>query len=104
MYIKIYNANIKIVLIAVITTFILLIFPIFIRFNFAYSNEAKKILYTVKLFNFIVIFYGYVEKIEEGIAIHLNKTKAIIITNDKIFDVKNKIKPLVVVSCNDEGF
>ncbi len=94
LYIKIINANIKIVLITVILTYVLLIFPIFIRFNVAYSNEVSKVFYKVKLFNFIVLFYGYVEKIDEGIAIHLNKRKAIIITNDKIFDVGNKIKPL----------
>lgn len=94
LYIKINNANIKIVLISVILSYIILIFPIFIRFNLSYSTDVKKFLYNVKLFNCIVILYGYAEKIEEGIAIHLNRRKAIIITNDKIFDVRNKIKPL----------
>ena len=94
LYIKNLTANIKIVLTIVILTYILLIFPIFIRIDVAFTKDAKKILYKIRLFNLFVLFYGYVEKVNEGIAIHLSKRKAIIITNDKIFDVKNKIKPL----------
>ena len=94
LYIKNLTANIKIVLTIVILTYILLIFPIFIRIDVAFTKDAKKILYKIRLFNLFVLFYGYVEKVNEGIAIHLSKRKAIIITNDKLFDVKNKIKPL----------
>ena len=94
LYIKYFYANIKIVLAIVITVFIILIFPLFLTFDINYKQSTKRVYYKIKLFNFVLLLYGYVEKIQEGIAIHLNRKTAIIITYDKIFDMKNKIKPL----------
>ena len=78
----------------VVVLYILLIFPIFININLKYSAEKQILEFNVKLFKFIKIFDGYVEIIDEGIIIHLNKRKAILIFYKDIVSVRKKFEPL----------
>lgn len=55
------------------------------------KNHGLK--YSIKIF-FIKILYGKIEKQPEGIVIHLNKKKAILIFYKDIFGMKEKAKPL----------
>ncbi len=50
--------------------------------------------YQIKLFGFIKIIYGYIELIDEAIAIHINNKKAILIFYKDIFSMRKKFKPL----------
>ncbi len=88
------NANIKIVLAIVIITYIFLIFPIFVNIKVKYLKSAKMLEYKIKLFSFITLFFGYVELIDEGIAIHVNDKKAILIFYKDIFSMRKRFKPL----------
>lgn len=85
-------------LILIISISIIIVFPIFVCFecNFSQDNVflEKKFIYSIKLFNFIKIFFGAIELQEEGIAIHLNKKKAIIVLFNDIFSFGKKFEPL----------
>ena len=82
-------------LIAFIIIYILLILPLFIRFRIGYFNENKKLYFTVYLFSFIKLLYGYIEKIDNGLAIHINGKKTFIFNFNNIFSMKSKVKPLM---------
>lgn len=95
MNINLFFANIKIVLVAFITVYIILIFPIFININITYNqDEFNKINLNIKIFNFIRVFNAYIELIEEGIAIHFNKRFAKIYEYKNLLNIKKKFKPL----------
>ena len=93
MYIKIQFANSILVLIVTVIISIIIIFPIFINIKINFDSSIKKIYYEIKIF-FIKILYGYIEKDTEGIIIHLNKRKAILIFYKDLFTMKDKAKPL----------
>ncbi len=78
---------------AFIIIFTVLIFPIFFNIDIKYNKADKKVFYRINIFK-ITILNGYVELIKEGIAIHLTKRKAIIIPFNKMFEMRNKVKPL----------
>lgn len=82
-------------LIAFIIIYILLILPLFLRFRIGYFNEYKKLYFTIYLFNFIKLFYGYIEKIDNGFAIHINSKKSFIFSFNNTFSMKAKVKPLM---------
>lgn len=82
-------------LIATIIVFILLIFPIFINLKLAFILQDKKLYFNIKLYGLINILNGYIEKIDEGLAIHLTKNKAIIVPYKKLLNVKGSVKPLM---------
>jgi len=71
----------------------ILIFPIFINFDLCFIKDNKKLYYKLSLFG-IKVLRGYVELIKEGVVIHLNKYRAIIIPYKKLFGIRKKFKPL----------
>lgn len=77
-----------------IVIFITLIFPIFINLDACFIKERSKIYYKISLFYIINILNGYIELIEEGIIIHLNKFKAVIIPYKNLLGMRKKFKPL----------
>lgn len=79
---------------AVIVSTIIIIFPIFLNIDIIFSKEAKRVIFLLRIFGFIKIISGYIERIEEGFAIHVSPKKAFIIAYDKIFGMRNKVKPL----------
>ena len=79
---------------AIVIIYIILIFPLFIRFEGVLDTESKHLKYKIKLFKYITILFGYAEIINEGIAIHVNNIKAFIIYYKDAFTIRNKIKPL----------
>lgn len=87
-------ANIIIMLLAIIITYFLLIFPIFITGDLIINKNKNEISYTIKIFWVIKLLYGYFELDKEGIIIHLNKKKAILIRYDSLLSVRKKFKPL----------
>lgn len=78
----------------VIIVYVFLIFPIFLNINVKYSKNEKLLEYKIKMFNFITILFGNIELIDEGIAIHINNKKAILIFYKDIFSMRKKFKPL----------
>lgn len=84
----------KVVFNAILIIFIILIFPIFINVKFHYSLQEKKMFYYINLFSFINLLSGYVERIEEGFAVHVTKNKAIIIEYSSLLTFRKKVKPL----------
>ena len=93
MYIYLIYADIKIVLTAIILIFSILIFTIFIYIDIKFDKDYGKIQYKIKVF-FIKILYGYIEKASDGIIIHLNRRKAVLIYYKNLFGMKEKVKPL----------
>lgn len=81
-------------LVVVVLFFILLTFPLFVKFDVCYIKTKNKMFYKISLFNVIKILKGYVELIKEGIVIHLTKRKAIIIPYKNIVGIRKKFKPL----------
>lgn len=84
-------ANIKIVvwLYVVVGVIVFLIFPIFLKLEFFYDKDKLKVYFAFKLYGFLKIFGGYIEIIKEGLAVHVSKSKAIIIPI-QIFEIKNQ--------------
>lgn len=78
----------------VVIIYAILIFPIFININVRYSKNINMLEYQIKLFSFITIIYGYIELIDEAIAIHINNKKAVLIFYKDIFSIRKKFKPL----------
>ena len=87
-------ANIIFVLATIITIYSILIFPILLNGNLSFNKNYKVINYNVKLFGFLKVLYGYFELDNEGIIVHLTKSKAILITFKDILSLRKKIKPL----------
>ncbi len=81
-------------LLAVIITFSVLIFPIFLNGKLSLSKENKELKYSVKIFWLFKVLYGYFELDKEGIIIHLNKRKAILIEYNRLLSIRKKFKPL----------
>ena len=73
--------------------FLLLIFPIFLSINLYFNKDELKLFYLIKIFN-IKLIRGYAEVIKEGIIIHLTKNRAILLPFNKVFTLKDKVKPL----------
>ncbi len=78
----------------VICIYIILILPLFINLNIRYSENTKLLEYKIKLFSFITILFGYVELIDEAVAIHINNKKAVLIFYNDLFSIRKKFKPL----------
>ena len=93
MYIKLLIADIKIVLTVVIIIFIVLIFPIFINVRIFFCKELNKLFFTLNIFTFKVVS-GYVQKITEGIVIHITKNFAIIVPAKNLLGIGKSVKPL----------
>ena len=87
-------ADIKIVLTTIIIIYSLLIFPILLNGNLSFNNIENRINYSIKLFGVFKIIYGYFELDEEGIIVHLTKSKAILIKFTDILSIRKKFKPL----------
>ena len=81
-------------LIPIIIIYSLIIFPVFLNINIYYSKIKNKVYFKIKLFNFIKILKGYVERIEEGFVFHISSKKAIILPYKNILGMRKKIKPL----------
>lgn len=79
-------------LIAVITTYVILIFPIFINLKVYVSGKEEKIFFNLCLFGFINILFGFVE-FDDGILLQL-KRKRIKIKLNSLLDIRKKAKPL----------
>lgn len=94
MYIYGNCANIIFVLKTVLIFAVILIFPIFLNFDFVIKNDLKRLWFGFHLYGIIKIFGGYAERINGGFAIHLSKNKAIILNYSEIFGAQKKIKPL----------
>ena len=70
-----------------------LIFPIFLKINIRFDKE-QKLIYNIKLFNFIKVIGGNVGLLKEGIIIHLTKRKATIIEYKDIISLRKKFEPV----------
>ncbi len=79
---------------AIVTIYIVLIFPIFLSINLEYSQNIKLLRYQIKLFGLLSIFGGYVELVEDGIVIHLSKRKAVLIFYKDLVSMRKKFEPL----------
>ncbi len=78
----------------VVIVYAILIFPLFININIQYTKGTKILEYNIKLFSFIRVLFGYIELIDEGIIIHINNKKAILIFYNNLFSMRKKFKPL----------
>jgi len=94
LYINYINAYIKIVIKIAVIIFLILIFPIFIGFNFHYLNNTRKVYFEIKLFNFVNVFNGSINFHLKNIVIKNNFNKDILISYRKLIGLKNKINPL----------
>lgn len=79
---------------AVVLIFVGLIFPFYASFNVYYSLDLKKVCFGIYLFGFIKLVGGYIEKVKDGVAIHVSENKAYIITYKNLFNMGKKVKPL----------
>lgn len=86
-------ANIKIVLTIIIATLIIIIFPIFLNVKLVF-DDSNVLRYKIKLFSIFRIFGGNVELLEDGIIIHLTKSKAILIKYSELIDLRKKFEPI----------
>lgn len=80
-------------LIVTVVVVLIIIFPIFINIKVNYDISIKKFYYEIRVF-FIKTLYGYIEKHADGIIVHLNKRKAILIFYKDLLNMKDKAKPL----------
>lgn len=87
-------ADIKIVLKTVLIIFTVLIFPIFVNFDFLLKKDLKRLFLGVHLFGMIPVAGGYVERGEKEFILHLSEKKAIILPYEKVFSIRKKFKPL----------
>ena len=88
LHIKVLFANIKIVLVVVISVVLVLIFPIFLKINIKFSKE-QKLIYNIKVFNLIKVIGGKIGVLKEGIIIHLTRSRATIIEYKDIVSQKS---------------
>ena len=96
MHIKIKNADIKLVLeVWLIIVFNIIVFPIFVNVDALYCGDNKKLYFNFKMFGFVKILSGYIELIDIGLAVHLSKTKAIILEFKKLLGVGKSFKPIL---------
>jgi len=106
------KANIKIVLIIIVVfLFALLIFPIFLKINFSFLGQEKRLYFRFDIFG-IKINVGFIDFYSDHLEIlHRNKTK-IFYYKDTI-NVKDKVKPLrdyhvkksvFYVECGDKNY
>ena len=72
----------------------ILIFPIFLNFDFLIKNDLKRLWFGLHAYGFIKLAGGYVERIQEGFAIHFAKNRALIIKSGDVFGAGKKVKPL----------
>ncbi len=86
-------ANIKIVLTIIIATLIIIIFPIFLNVKIVF-DDSNVLRYKINLFSIFKIFGGNVELLEDGIIIHLTKSKAILIKYSELIDLRKKFEPI----------
>lgn len=86
-------ANIKIVLTIIIATLIIIIFPIFLNVKIVF-DDSNVLRYKINLFSIFNIFGGNVELLEDGIIIHLTKSKAILIKYSELIDLRKKFEPI----------
>lgn len=84
--------NIVLLLVVIISSII--IFPIFFNLDLCFISHDKKLYFKIKILWLVRLVKGYCELIDEGIIIHLNKFKAIIIPYNKLFGMRKKVKPL----------
>lgn len=91
---KIYLQILFLVLLIVVISFTVLIFPIFINIDACYLSKYKKVYFNVKLFGLFKIFKGYIEILNAEIIIHYTKKKAAILPIKNLITVKDKVKPL----------
>jgi len=94
LYIFIVNADIISVLFWTISIYLLLTFPIFVNFYGYYATKENKAFFGVDIFGIIKIVSGYAQIIKEGICIHINDKKAVIIPFQKILGLRKSFKPL----------
>lgn len=94
MYILTLNADNIIVLKAVLISATILMFPIFLNFDFLIKNNLKRLWFGLHAYGFIKLAGGYAERIREGFAIHFAKKHAFILKSEDVFGAGKKVKPL----------
>lgn len=81
-------------LLGIIISFIIIIFPIFIKFDSVFINDNKIIHINIYLLGFIKVFYLNIKLYSDYLVIKLLKNKIKKVKYFKLFKDKNKIKPL----------
>lgn len=94
MYILNTNADIKIVLKAVLVSVTILIFPIFLNFDFLVKSDLERLWFGLHAYGIVKLAGGYAERISEGYAVHFAKNRALIIKSEDVFGAGKKVKPL----------
>ena len=94
MYTKKHIANNKIVLIAIVIIYVLLIFPIFIRVNLTLKTDKEPIFYSVYIFNCINVLSGFIRLYSSYLINNINYKKEKIIPYTSLLNVQNKMKYL----------
>lgn len=79
---------------AVLILSAVLIFPVFINFDFLIKNDLKRLWFGVHAYGFIKLIGGYAERIKEGFAIHYSRNGAIIVKFQDVFGAGEKVRPL----------
>ncbi len=71
---------------------LLFLFPIYVRIDAYLDVKENKCWFAVSLYKHLKIFGGYGEVRKEGIAIHITKKKAILISYGKMTDTRKKFE------------
>ncbi len=82
-------------LFVVLAITIVIFFPIFIKGNAIFLAVDRKLYFNVNAFKFINILGGYIKIESKGIRTFLSSKKVIFMPYKNIFNVKEKIKPLM---------
>ena len=84
----------NLVLAAVITIYIILIFPIFVNIHAFFCKKTGKLYFGIYVFGVIKIISGYAHTCAGGYVIHLSDKKAVFTPYSSIFEIKNTVAPL----------
>ena len=79
-------------IIAVLISVFLLLFPIFLTINIYTDLEKKRIWFSLYVLHGIKIYGGYVSMYGEGFAFHLTKNKAVLLPFKELINAPNKFK------------
>lgn len=82
------------IMIAIFLIFAFLFLPIILDLGIVFPLKAKKGYFSIKLFNFIPIFSGYLELLKDGLCIHISKRKAKILPYKNLLRINNTLKPI----------
>lgn len=71
-----------------------LIFPLFLNIDIIYTKENKKFFFCFYLFGVLKILSGYVEPLNDCVAVHVSKNKAFLFYYKNILNLNKSMKPL----------